>query len=60
MSLPSGARVLAGVGGGDMNQAFHVKLADGREAFVKTRPDAAPGEYEAEAAACAGSASRER
>ncbi len=50
MSLPSGARVLAGVGGGDINQAFHVKLADGREAFVKTRPDAVPGEYEAEAA----------
>jgi fructosamine-3-kinase len=50
VSLPAGARVLAGVGGGDINQAFHVELADGREAFVKTRPDAAPGEYEAEAA----------
>ncbi len=50
MSLPSGARVLAGVGGGDINQAFHVKLANGRDAFVKTRPDAAPGEYRAEAA----------
>ena len=49
MSLPAGARVLSGVGGGDINQAFHVTLADGREAFVKTRPDAAPGEYLAEA-----------
>ena len=50
MSLPAGARVLGSVGGGDINQAFHVVLADGREAFVKTRPDAPPGEYEAEAA----------
>jgi len=50
VSLPDGARVLGGVGGGDINQAFHVVLADGREAFVKTRPDAAAGEYEAEAA----------
>jgi fructosamine-3-kinase len=50
VSLPDGARVLGSVGGGDINQAFHVVLADGREAFVKTRPDAAPGEYEAEAA----------
>jgi fructosamine-3-kinase len=38
------------VGGGDINEAFRVVLADGREAFVKTRPDAAPGEYAAEAA----------
>ena len=43
VSLPAGARVLGGVGGGDINQAFHVVLADGREAFVKTRPDAAAG-----------------
>ena len=50
MSLPAGARVLGSVGGGDINQALHVVLADGREAFVKTRPDAAAGEYEAEAA----------
>ena len=49
MSLPAGAQVLGSVGGGDINQAFHVVLADGREAFVKTRPDAAPGEYLAEA-----------
>jgi fructosamine-3-kinase len=38
------------VGGGDINEAFRVVLADGREAFVKTRPDSAPGEYAAEAA----------
>jgi fructosamine-3-kinase len=50
VSLPAGARVLGSVGGGDINQAFQVVLADGREAFVKTRPDAAPGEYRAEAA----------
>ncbi|HTQ67496.1 MAG TPA: fructosamine kinase family protein [Solirubrobacteraceae bacterium] len=49
MSLPAGARVLGSVGGGDINEAFHVVLEDGREAFVKTRPDASPGEYEAEA-----------
>ena len=50
MSLPPGASVLARVGGGDINEAFRVRLADGREAFVKTRADAAPGEYAAEAA----------
>ena len=50
MSLPPGARVLERVGGGDINEAYHVILADGREAFVKTRADAARGEYEAEAA----------
>lgn len=50
MSLPPGARVLRRVGGGDINEAFHVALADGREAFVKTRADASPGEYAAEAA----------
>jgi fructosamine-3-kinase len=37
------------VSGGDINEAWHVRLADGREAFVKTRTDAAPGEYAAEA-----------
>lgn len=50
MSLPPGAREVRGVGGGDINEAFHVVLADGREAFVKTRKGAQPGEYEAEAA----------
>ncbi len=41
------------IGGGDINEAFHVVLADGREAFVKTRVDANPGEYQAEAAGLA-------
>ena len=50
MSLPDGARCIARVGGGDINEAYHVELADGREAFVKTRADAGSGEYEAEAA----------
>jgi fructosamine-3-kinase len=50
MSLPAGASVLARVGGGDINEAFRVRMADGSEAFVKTRADAAPGEYAAEAA----------
>jgi fructosamine-3-kinase len=50
VTLPDGARVLGRVGGGDINEAFHVALADGSEAFVKTRADAGPGEYAAEAA----------
>jgi fructosamine-3-kinase len=50
VTLPPGAREARRVGGGDINEAFHVVLADGREAFVKTRRDAAPGEYAAEAA----------
>jgi fructosamine-3-kinase len=49
--LPPGASVVACVGGGDINEAFRVTLADGVEAFVKTRADAAEGEYAAEAAA---------
>lgn len=49
MSLPAGARDARAVGGGDINEAFRVTLADGREAFVKTRHGAAPGEYAAEA-----------
>ena len=50
MSLPPGARDVRRVGGGDINEAYHVQLADGREAFVKTRAGAGSGEYEAEAA----------
>ena len=50
MTLPAGARDARRVGGGDINEAFHVVLADGSDAFVKTRPDAAAGEYAAEAA----------
>jgi fructosamine-3-kinase len=49
--LPPGASVIERVAGGDINEAFRVRLADGGEAFVKTRADAAPGEYAAEAAA---------
>ncbi len=50
MSLPSGASDPRRVGGGDINEAYRVKLADGRDAFVKTREDASPGEYANEAA----------
>ena len=50
MSLPPGARDVRRVGGGDINEAYHVILSDGREAFVKTRAGAQAGEYEAEAA----------
>ena len=50
MSLPPGASHVRPIGGGDINEAFHLILADGREAFVKTRADAFPGEYAAEAA----------
>jgi fructosamine-3-kinase len=53
VSLPAGASVIARVGGGDINEAFRVRLADGSEAFVKTRPGATPGEYAAEAAGLA-------
>jgi fructosamine-3-kinase len=53
MSIPPGASAARRVGGGDINEAFHVVLADGSDAFVKTRPDAAPGEYAAEAAGLA-------
>jgi fructosamine-3-kinase len=50
MTLPPGASVVKRVGGGDINEAFHVVLGDGVEAFVKTRVDASGGEYAAEAA----------
>jgi len=47
-----GARVVARrpVAGGDVNRAEHVRLADGREAFVKHRPGAPAGTWRAEAA----------
>ena len=48
--LPPGAREARLLGGGDINEAFRVVLADGGQAFVKTREDVAPGEYAAEAA----------
>jgi fructosamine-3-kinase len=50
VSLPAGAREVRRVSGGDINEAFRVVLRDGSEAFVKTRDNAPPGEYAAEAA----------
>jgi fructosamine-3-kinase len=38
------------VGGGDINEGWRLELDDGTAAFAKTRPDAGPGEYAAEAA----------
>ncbi len=49
MSLPDGATNARRVGGGDINEAWRVTLADGREAFVKTRSDAGADEYATEA-----------
>src|SRR5438067_253457 len=40
-----------GIGGGDINEAYRLVLAGGREAFVKTRSGAHPGEYALEAEA---------
>ena len=53
MTLPPGAREVRRIGGGDINEAYRLVLADGREAFVKTRADAHPGEYALEAGALA-------
>jgi len=50
VTLPPGTREARRVGGGDINEAFRVVLADGDAAFVKTRGDVARGEYAAEAA----------
>jgi len=50
VTLPAGATDVRRVGGGDINEAFHVVLADGSEAFVKTRAGAHPREYATEAA----------
>jgi fructosamine-3-kinase len=49
MSLPPGAIAPRRVGGGDINEAWCVTLPNGCDAFVKTRADALPGEYAAEA-----------
>ena len=38
------------VAGGDINDAFRVRLADGRVVFVKSHAHAPPGMFEAEAA----------
>jgi fructosamine-3-kinase len=53
VSLPAGVSDVRRIGGGDINEAFRVVLADGREAFVKTRADASGSEYAAEAAGLA-------
>jgi fructosamine-3-kinase len=50
LTLPPGCADARRVGGGDINEAYRVVLADGSDAFVKTRPAPAPGEYAAEAA----------
>lgn len=50
MSLPAGATDAVRIGGGDINQAWRVRMPDSTIAFVKTRPGAAEGEYEREAA----------
>ncbi|HEX2387624.1 MAG TPA: fructosamine kinase family protein [Solirubrobacterales bacterium] len=41
------------VAGGDINEAWRLRLADGSEAFLKTRSGAHPGEYALEAAGLA-------
>jgi fructosamine-3-kinase len=48
----TGAAVTGGAraSGGSINDAWALELAGGRRAFVKTRADAAPGEYATEAA----------
>ena len=45
-----GVRAARRVGGGDINEGWHLELDDGSPAFAKTRPDAGAGEYAAEAA----------
>lgn len=49
-ALGSAVKVLRRVAGGDLNDAYAARLADGRLVFVKTSADAAPGGYAAEAA----------
>jgi fructosamine-3-kinase len=49
VSLPLGVTDAVRVGGGDINEAWRVTLADGRDAFVKTRAGAAAREYDVEA-----------
>jgi fructosamine-3-kinase len=51
VTLPAGATEARPVSGGDLNESWCVRLADGRRAFVKTRAQTAPGEYAAEARA---------
>lgn len=53
MTLPPGASQASAVSGGSINEAHRVTLADGREAFVKSREETIPGEYASEAAGLA-------
>jgi fructosamine-3-kinase len=53
VTLPPWARDARRLGGGDINEAWRVKLPDGSDAFVKSRPETIPGEYAAEAAGLA-------
>jgi fructosamine-3-kinase len=53
VSLPAGASDVRRSGGGYINEGWHMTLADGTDAFVKTRAGATPGEYAAEAAGLA-------
>jgi fructosamine-3-kinase len=48
--LGSAVTDLRRVAGGDLNDAYGARLADGRLVFIKTSADAAPGSYAAEAA----------
>lgn len=48
-ALGSDVTEVRGVGGGDINEAWAVSLADGRRAFVKTNPRAAPTMFPREA-----------
>jgi fructosamine-3-kinase len=52
LARATGAAVTGGsrTSGGSINDAWEVQLDGGRRAFVKTRADAAPGEYATEAA----------
>jgi fructosamine-3-kinase len=49
-ALGSEVADLRRVAGGDLNDAYAARLADGRLVFIKTSADAAPGSYAAEAA----------
>jgi fructosamine-3-kinase len=51
MKLSRPVRRAERVGGGCINEGWSVEFEDGERAFVKTRPEVAPGEYETEAAA---------
>jgi fructosamine-3-kinase len=53
VTLPAGATQAVPVAGGDVNDAWRVRLADGTPAFVKTRSCPGAGEYRTEAAGLA-------